>query len=262
MPAREDPADAPTPPFVPWARFLPTFLREWGPNDGVQDRHVSVVGHNGSGKTTLVYAILDARVATFDTCVLSFVTKARDVGITRIARKGNPSGWVIRRAMANATKGKEQIGGYGEDRILFWPEYGEPQTAAARQARVIRPALQTAFKEGRRIVHFNETFTLIEMGFSATLKAFWREGRANDLIVVAETQRPQSRELPREMWTEARHLFAFKITDLRDMEVLGMIGSGRVSTKVIAAHMAALGEHEALYVNLRTGAMIRTKVAT
>ena len=80
------------------------------------------------------------------------------------------------------------------------------------------------------------------------------QGRALDLSLVAGTQRPAW--VPLEMYSQATHVFFWRTSDRRDLDRIG--GLGAHDPQTIRAVVRNLRKHEALYVNTRTGALVRT----
>ena len=75
--------------------------------------------------------------------------------------------------------------------------------------------------------------------------------------MVMGTQRPVN--VTRSMFSEATHLFLWRLTDMADRKRLLEI-SGGVDKRFIMHQVAALGKHDVFYVNTRLGTMVTTRV--
>jgi hypothetical protein len=60
------------------------------------------------------------------------------------------------------------------------------------------------------------------------------------------------------LYDQATHLFFWRDNDEANLKRIG--GIGFLDAKLIRGTVAELPEHEALYINTRTGSLIRTQV--
>lgn len=238
MPAAVEVADVPE---ISWGEFLPEFLRTWRENRHAE--HVTIVGPTGQGKTTLALAILSERARLRGSSVVILSTKPKDATLSKL-------GWPVIR---------EWPPGYGQEQVIYWPKFGvrDPVGAPERQRRSFEPMLAEVFADGNRVVYIDEAAYFTEqLRMGPMLKQFWQQGRSQNLILVAGTQRPV--EVPRQMWSECSWLLAFRTSDEDELRRVASIGGG--DTKTIRETLRKLGPHDFLCVQTRTNAMVRCKV--
>lgn len=221
-----------------------TFVRRL---DWRQGEHVSLVGPTGGGKTTLALALLPAR-----RFVVALGCKPEDATLKRLTRRG--SGYKLIRDLDDRDRRYE--------RFVLWPKY-ERRADIVNQQRVFRECFDELFVERNWCVFADEvTYLSKRLGLEPALKDWWQQGRSIGLTLVGATQRPY--HVPLEMWSQATHLFIWRLTDRRDLDRIGNI-SGAVDTGDIRRWVQQLridpanGIHECLYVNTRTGAVAITQ---
>lgn len=220
-------------PRVSWSEFLRTF-------DWRQGEHISLVGPTGCGKTTLGLALLERRKY-----VTVFGTKPRDDVLDRLARSRT---WRRR---------DRWLPRPGEQRIILWPRFDSPDDVA-EQKIVFTEALKEIFVSGGWCVFVDEARYLCDfLHLEGLLRLYWQQGRSLGLSLVATTQRPAN--MPLELYNQATHLFLWRETDRVNLIRLGGI-AGAVDSTIIKQEVATLPGHEFLYLNTRTGAMIRSRV--
>jgi energy-coupling factor transporter ATP-binding protein EcfA2 len=216
-----------------------------------QGEHVSLVGPTGSGKSTAAVALLqvlakrkatDGRPAR----VTALGTKPQDRTLETLQRAGWP----------RITRWPPP---YGQEHVIVWPPYGDPENAAVRHRRVFRPLLQQIFKEGGQTVYVDEAAYFEEwppegLGLRAVMSQYWREARSNDLTLVAATQRP--RNVTRSMWSESTWLLIFKPRDEDDLKRVAQLSGAKAD---VLAVVPELDKHEFLLVH-RGGELLVSKV--
>lgn len=229
-------------PFAPWDEFLAEFEEQWPANTRGQAEHVTLVGPTKQGKTTLALVLVKERARLRDAHVVILATKPKDPTLSAL-------GWPIIRDWPPS---------YGQKQVIFWPRFSrDVRRAAILQRHAFDPVLADIFHDGKRVVVVDEAFYMTDvLGLEATMKQFWSQGRSNDLIVVAGTQRP--RNVPREMFSECSHFFAFRTADEDELRRVGEIGG--VDTKRLRDTMRALKPHEFVYCQTRTGLILRSMV--
>jgi hypothetical protein len=234
-------------PLVPWSEFLAEFSRAWPENAGGRAEHLTLIGPTKQGKTTLALALLDERARLRGSEVVILATKPRDLTLSRLAGKGKA--WVIVR---------EWPPGYGQDRVIYWPRFGDVRTAADRQRGKFRAMLAEVFAEGNRTVYIDEVAYFTEqLRLGDLLAQYWQQGRSQNLVLVAGTQRP--RGVPRAMFSECSWFVAFRTADEDELRRVGEIGG--TDSRAIRDVIRHLQPHEFVAVQTRTGAMVRSKVA-
>lgn len=233
-------------PFVPWREFLPEFMAAWPENSKGKAEHVTIVGPTGQGKSVLCTSLLVERGRVRGSSIVALVTKPRDRTMTAL---GKQPGWNIIRRWPP---------GYGQERVLFWPRFGDVRTVTARHAEVFRSVLEDIFHERNRIVYLDEAYYLSDdLGLKDLLTKFWQMGRSQNLILVAGTQRPVA--VPRPMFSECSWFIAFRTADRDELRRVSEIGG--VDNAHLREVMKGLQPHEFVVVQTRTGNMVRSKVA-
>lgn len=221
---------------VPWHSFLPNFIHEWE-----QGEHVAVLGPTGQGKSILLTRLARARAKVKRAEVIIFGTKPRDSTLSDL-------GWPI------IEKWEDRE--YGQKQLIFWPPYGDPKTAAKRQAEIFEPVLRTLFMEGSRTLLVDEIRDFeTRMGMTDLMEEFWWMGRSNKISFMAGTQRP--RWVSRSMFSEPSWLFLFPFYDIDDLRRISEIGG---DTHVIRQIVSELPEHHFLCIRRRTREMVISKV--
>jgi energy-coupling factor transporter ATP-binding protein EcfA2 len=222
-------------PKVEWEDFLENHF-QWK-----QGQHVTAIGPTGQGKTTLIKAILPQRKY-----VVTFVTKKKDSLISEFLRDGYKK-----------VKEWGNLPHSAHPKILLHPPFLKTEPREAEQRRQFKHALNRVFDETGWTVYLDEAPYIVEdLGLLRQVKRLWQQGRSLKVTVIASAQRP--RFLPLAAYSQATHLFFWRNSDENDSKRLG--GLGGLDRKLIQRVVASLAEHEVLYVNTRTGALVITKV--
>ncbi len=228
--------DIEAPPVIPWADWFGAW--RWR-----QDEHLSVIGHTGCGKTTLLLALAERRDFP-----IVIGTKPRDPALSALRRQG----WqrvdeLPRRGFRRGERA----------RVLLWPRY-HSRLDRPRQRQLIGAALDAAFvRQGWCIVVDEVAYLERELRLGDHLRTIWQQGRSNNVCLAGATQRPA--HVPRDMYSEARHVFLFRSADAADRRRLAQIG-GAVDTRQLARIVGGLPKHHWLYVDAHTGDMAISKV--
>lgn len=219
--------------IVPWSEFQSQF-------DWKQGEHVTCVGPTGCGKTTLVRAILPRRKY-----VTIAVTKKKDPSLDEFKKEG-----YIDRAEFYDT-------GEINPKILLKPRMDRLEDRY-KQAEVFHNWLESIYKAGGWTAYLDELrYITRTLGLQPIMETLYLQGRALKVTVVGATQRPAW--VPREAFSEPTHFFLWRVTDKQDTKRLSEI-SGRVNVRQLVKEVASLGFHDTLYVNARTGQMVKTNV--
>ncbi len=231
------------PDRLPWAEF---YRRHVAPADGWnQGEHVSLIGPTGAGKTTLALALLPRREY-----VVAFGTKPADSTLDRLVRRGwkRIQTWDDRPTMVPGADGR-----IGPQRLVLWPRF-EKITDVADHPGIFYDALAAMFVERGWTVFADEVGYLTKnLGLERVAKTYWQQGRSISLSFVSATQRPAW--VPLEMYSQATHLFIWRVNDARDAKRLADIsGSFDVKGIQVVARNLNFHRHEVLYLNTRTGA--------
>lgn len=218
---------------MPWADFKRRFFADWQ-----QGEHVSLIGPTGQGKTTLAMEILPRRGHTV---VLG--TKVKDKTLRSLEKAG------FKRIQEWDQK---RLG----EKYLLWPTISSERDLA-KQKRVFTRALNSIYREGRWTIYIDEARYMCQMLKMPTMMVLlWTQGRSNLITVVAGCQRPAF--VPTEIYDQATHIFFWGDNDETNLKRIG--GIGFLNAKEIRLAVAGLAKYQILYVNTRTGQMIRTKV--
>lgn len=216
-------------PRVPWDAFVAQSFR-WE-----QGEHVGICGPTGFGKTTLMLALAPMRRYS---CIVA--TKPKDRTLASLKRKG----W---RTIANWRDWRP-----GERRVILWPKQVE-LTRTDRIRAVIVDALGLIYRAGSWAVFLDDLQALCDtIGIKLEVRHLLLNGRSVGITVVGSTQRP--RWVPKELWTQATHLFLGRCVDADDLRHIS--GIGHADPKLVRQIVASLDGHDFLYVNTRTGQLV------
>lgn len=222
-------------PFVDWDAFLANL-------EFNQGEDCTLVGAKGSGKTTLALKLLAYREF-----VLVLATKKADTSLYGpLQRKG----FVI-------TDDRE-LDWKRTPKVIFRPPLKDPsKEAIEEQAEAFRHVLVQVFEEGGWCVYGDEIRYLSDnLGLRVPIETLYLQGRSLGVSMVVSTQRPVS--IPVIAFESATHLFLFRTTDRANIQRAAEFGGADVD--VIRYTLPRLPRYEVLYVDTRTGEMLRTKV--
>jgi hypothetical protein len=221
------------PPLLPWSEFVAGL-------DWRQGEHVALIGPTGQGKTTLAMALLPLRAY-----VVAFATKPRDDTMADLIRTG---GYV---RMAKWSNGEAST----EPRRVLWPD-ARRLDSKGTQVRVFHDALDRIYRAGRWCVYMDELYFLCnDLGLMREVKTYLTQARSLKISLVVATQRPSW--VPLEIYDQSTHLFFWRDNDERNLRRLG--GVSFLSADAVRHCVSRLDRHEVLYIDTRTGVMVRTK---
>lgn len=219
-----------------------------------QGEHVTMVGHTGAGKTELLIRLLPYRKR-----VVVFGTKGRDETMDQLLHEGYKQ---IRSWKQIPMTDKGPI----YDRLILWPDIRgiEPEDRAHLRA-VFLNAMSSIYRSGGWCLAVDEISFLSDMlRLDGELKFMLQQGRSSGISVIGGTQRPAW--IPLAFYQSATHLFLWRENDTTNLKRLSEI-SGHVNKRAIIKAVQNLkgAEHEGdvretLYVNTRTGRIIKTIV--
>lgn len=220
-------------PRVPWQEFISQrFIWKHG-------EHVAMIGPTGQGKTTLLLNILPKHPY-----VVVFATKPRDSSMQRLQAAGYEriDRW-------------RSIDPKIMPRRILWPDASRISSEATQRA-VFHDAFDRIYREGAWTVAIDELWFIInKLKLGEDVKTYLLQARALDISLVAATQRPYW--VPSEVYDQATHLFFWRDNDARNQRRLAEINNA--DSEVIREIVAALESHQFLYVNTRTGDMLRSR---
>lgn len=226
------------PPFV---RF-DAFLNDWRWEQG---EHVTTIGPTGSGKTVLNRHLLRRR-----DFVVVLGVKKRDAELYGPFERDGFE--LVRTFNPEPPPGEDQV------KLLFVPQTDKHGTEGrSARARRFRQALNDIFDVGNWTVYADDIqYMADQLRLAPEFEELWMLGRSEGVSVVASSQEPV--DIPLQAYGMATHLFLFRNDDIvRARRMAELTGTNREVTQTT---ILQLPPHEFLYINKRTGQMIRSKV--
>lgn len=223
------------PPFIPWAQFLSQL-------DLKQGDAITIVGSTGSGKTTLALRLLPYRDYV---CVMG--TKNKDDSLyPRLEREGYK------------LTDDPKLDPEDEPLVLFRPKLAGPTIEAVNEQRQkFFELLVGVFNEGGWCLYGDEVRYLSDnLKLRSVLDLLWLQGRSLGITMLVSTQRPVS--IPVVAFESAVHLFLFRTTDKANIDRAAEFESANIA--LLRYLLPRLPKYEVLYIDARTGRMVRTKV--
>lgn len=228
-------------PRVPWDRFYANFHPQPG-------EHLAIIGPTGRGKTEIQNQILPKYhfVAVFATKPIDETMERLivDGGYTRLQR------W-------------RSLNLHDYPRRVIWPDASQLNSQEL-QKEVFADALDKIFREGGRpkkkpvgwATAVDELWFIVNMlGLGKQIKMFLFQGRSLGISLILATQRPA--DVPLEVYDQSTHLFFLRDNDDSNIERLAKISS--LDSGLVRFIIPRLEDYQTLYVNTRTGKMIRTR---
>lgn len=224
-------------PRIPWDRFVRNVFH-WNKGE-----HVGLVGPTGQGKTTLLTAILP-----FRPFVAVFATKPHDETMDKLIRSGYEK---ITSWPARGTVDPRDM-----PRRVLWPDATRIDSSEL-QKRVFKEAFARIYREGKWTVALDETWWFAEeLNMRHEIRVFLQQGRSMGISLVAATQR--SRFVPLEIYDQSTHLFLWRETDADNIRRTAAINAR--DSSLLREVLPNLEQFQVVYVNTRTGEMVRTRV--
>ena len=228
------------PVFLDQEEFLEQLVLEQG-------EHVTLVGATQSGKTTLALRwILPTRSFT---CVLA--TKRRDPGLyPRLAAAGYK------------LTDDPELDAETTPKVIFRSGLDLAKDRSVKEAKALQRqgferVLTTVIEEGGWALYGDEIRYLAkDLKLTEELEQLWLQGATELVTMIVSTQRPVA--IPVVAFESAFHLFLFRTTDLRNIERIAEFEAANMP--LLKWLLPRLADHEVLYIETRTGRMIRTKV--
>ena len=227
------------PPFEDEKTFLAGLILEQG-------HHVTAVGATQSGKTTLMVKwVLPRRK-----CTIALATKRRD-----------PSRYPRLQAAGFVIKTEPGFDPSTDPKVIFRPglklKDHSVSEAKAEQRAGFERVLTDVIEEGSWAVYGDEIRYLAkDLKLTEELEQLWLQGASELVTMIVSTQRPVA--IPVVAFESAWHLFVFRTTDVRNIERIAEFEGA--NEPLLRWLLPRLSEHEALYIETRTGRMVRTKV--
>ena len=219
---------------VDWDKFLSKWVWKQG-------EHVTLVGPTGQGKTTFARLILPRRKY-----VVVFATKRRDDLLSEMKRD-------------DAFEVTSEFKGIGPGKHKFVLDPGHAKSlreTTARQRTTFRHALEECHHQGGWCIYVDEGKRICDiLGLDKECEMIWAEGRSLGVSLVMSVQRPV--RIPLAAYDQPTHLFFWQDMDEANLKRIG--GIGGQSNKLIRETVSSLDRHQVLYLNTRSGAMVKTK---
>lgn len=220
-------------PRVPWDEFVSDrFL--WR-----QGEHVGLIGPTGQGKTTLLTQLLPMHPY-----VVVFATKPRDESMDRLIQTGY-----------EPVKHWQSLDPKKFPRRVLWPDASALDSVGS-QRTVFHDAFVRIYREGGWTVAIDELWYVDNiLKLEMDVKTYLLQARALGISLLVATQRPAW--VPLEVYDQSTHLFFWRDNDETNLRRLS--GISFRSADLIRSVVADLDQFQVLYVNTRTGEMLRTK---
>lgn len=220
-------------PRVPWEVFLQDKF-EWRNGE-----HVGMIGPTGQGKTTLLLNLLPLHPF-----VVAFATKPADETMDGLVNNGylKMERW-------------QSIDPLQYPRRVLWPNASR-LSSTKNQQEIFHDAFQRIYREKGWTVAIDETWYITNvLKLSADIKMFLLQARSLGISLVCATQRPSS--VPVEIYDQSTHLFFWRDNDENNLK--RMSGISYRSASLIRSIVSNLERFQVLYINTRTGEMLRTR---
>jgi hypothetical protein len=227
------------PPFMPEREFLEGLVLEQG-------HHVTAVGATQSGKTTLI---------------TRWVLPRRHFTVVLATKRRDPSLYPRLKAAGFVMTDKPELDAEHMPKVIFRPGLKLKNTSV-RDAKIVQREgferiLTDVIEEGGWAVYGDEIRYLAnDLKLTAELEQLWLQGASELVTMIVSTQRPVA--IPVVAFESAWHLFLFRTTDVRNIERIAEFEGA--NEPLLRWLLPRLEEHEVLYIETRTGRMVRTKV--
>jgi len=220
-------------PRVPWDIFIRDEL-QWAMGE-----HFALIGPTGLGKTTMLLNLLPLHPF-----VAVFATKPRDDSMDRLLMEGYIR--LDRWRSLDATIYPHRV---------LWPD-ATSLDSEDKQKEVFADAFARIYREGGWTVALDELWYIINvLGLSRAVRTFLLQARALGISLVCATQRPAY--VPLEVYDQSTHLMFWRDNDETNLKRLsGLAGN---SASLIRSTVANLDKFQVMYLNTRTGRMLRTR---
>lgn len=219
---------------VTWEAFLDKWVWKQG-------EHITLVGPTGQGKTTFARLILPRRKY-----VVVFATKRRDDLLSEMKKDA-----------AYQVVPKFAGVGPGFHKFVLDPGHAKSlRETTNRQREVFRHALEECHHQGSWCIYVDEGKRICDiLRLDKECEMIWAEGRSLGVSLVMSVQRPV--KIPLAAYDQPTHLFFWRDMDEANLKRIG--GIGGQSNKTIRETVSSLERHQVLYLNTRSGAMVKTK---
>lgn len=220
-------------PRIPWDVFISERLR-W--NHG---EHFGMIGPTGQGKTTMLMNILPLHPY-----VAVFATKPRDETMETLIQSG-----YVRWEKWHSEDPRQS------PRRVIWPN-ASTLDSDVQQKAVFKDAFARIYREGGWTLVIDETWFIantLKMGHEVKLMLL--QGRALGISLVCASQRPAF--IPLEIYDMSSHLMFWRDNDESNLKRIS--GISWRSALLVRTIVANLERFQVLYIDVRTGQMLRTR---
>lgn len=220
-------------PRVEWSLFLREELR-WLPGE-----HFALIGPTGQGKTTMELNLLPLHPY-----VTVFATKPRDETMDHLLHSG-----YVKFERWHSVDPKQF------PRRVLWPN-AKSIDSTDTQSAVFHHAFGAIYREGGWTVALDELWyinNILKLGMD--VKQYLLQARSLGISLLAATQRPAW--IPLEVYDQSTHLMFWRDNDETNLNRIS--GIGWRSANLIRELVSGLERFQVLYINTRTGRMVRTR---
>jgi len=218
---------------VPWDVFLRQELH-WRAGE-----HFALIGPTGQGKTTMLLNLLPLHPY-----IVVFATKPRDETMDALIGTGYLR---LERWMSLDPR--------DYPRRVLWPD-ATRLNSVQHQTEVFHNAFGAIYREGGWTVAIDETWYMANtLKLGGDVKLYLLQARALGISLICATQRPAM--IPVEVYDQSSHLMFWRDNDETNLKRIS--GISWRSAAMVRDVVANLEPHQVLYVNTRTGRMLRTR---
>jgi energy-coupling factor transporter ATP-binding protein EcfA2 len=220
-------------PRIPWDKFLDEEL-QWRSGE-----HFALIGPTGQGKTTMMLHLLPLHPF-----VAAFATKPRDETMDSLIATGYIK--------------LERWQFLDPDifpRRVIWPDATRIDSEDVQRS-VFADAFGKIYREGGWTVAIDETWYFANvLRMEKYIRTYLLQARSLGISLLCATQRPAS--VPLEIYDQSTHLMFWRDNDETNLRRLG--GISYRSADLIRGIVSNLERFQVLYINTRTGRMVRTR---
>lgn len=219
-------------PRVPWDVFVRNL-------DWRQGEHFGLIGPTGQGKTNMLINLLPLRQY-----IVVVATKPKDDTMDALAEHG----YRIMRAWENVSAKKYP-------RRILWPDATTLESEETQRV-VIHDAFAKIYRAGGFTIAIDELWYIVNvLNLGKDVKTFLLQGRSLGISLIMATQRPAW--VPLEVYDQSTHLMFWRDNDETNLRRIS--GISYRSADLLRSIIPDLDRHQVLYVNTRTGDMMRTR---